>query len=77
MQDTDFYDELEELFAQTYKDAARKKRMFLTRAPSMSNPDEENFAEEGEVSKDTIARILSGRMETEQDQFDEYWQPDA
>lgn len=51
--------------------------MFLTRAPSMSNPDEENFAEEGEVSKDTIARMLSGRMDTEQDYFDEYWQPDA
>jgi len=51
--------------------------MFLSRASSLDNQDEENFAEEGEVSKDTIARILSGRMETEQDAFDEYWQPDA
>ena len=77
MQDTDFYDELEELFAYTYKDSERQKRIFQTRAPFMSDSDEENFPEEGEVDKDTISRMLSGRIDTEQDYFDEYWQPDA
>jgi hypothetical protein len=32
MQDTDFYEELEELFAKEFKDAKRSKSMFLSKA---------------------------------------------
>jgi len=86
MQDTDFYDELEELLAKEFKDAIGNKRHILGKAnKSEDNLDGvEDSGEVGEVGEDgedlsvfNKMCVFSGRMDMVSDQFDEYWEKDA
>jgi hypothetical protein len=76
MQETDFYDELEELFAKMFEGSKVNKRVFSQKAvkSEICLEDGEAFGEHEELPEE---EVISSRMESVADQYDEYWMPDA